>query len=186
MPDPSDPTLSNSYDFFMRGEEILSGAQRVHDPAFLTERMKEAGIDPKSMQGYLDAFRLGAPPHGGGGIGELAFKLQRDKTHATSDRAREGHHAVSEAGQHPPRIAVPTRPQKTHALRVLRLYPMHALIPLIEMTGSTWLKRNDLSPDRSLGPSHIPIPTPHPLGSLKWGTNLSRKCRHARELSAAC
>lgn len=29
---------SNSYDMFMRGEEILSGAQRVHDPQLLTER----------------------------------------------------------------------------------------------------------------------------------------------------
>ena len=25
---------------FMRGEEVLSGAQRVHDPALLTERAK--------------------------------------------------------------------------------------------------------------------------------------------------
>lgn len=31
---------SNSYDMFMRGEEILSGAQRVHDPDYLTERAK--------------------------------------------------------------------------------------------------------------------------------------------------
>ncbi|WRT67651.1 aspartate-tRNA(Asn) ligase [Kwoniella shivajii] len=69
MPDPVDPTLSNSYDFFMRGEEILSGAQRVHDPTFLAERMRSVGIDPATMTGYLDAFRLGAPPHGGGGIG---------------------------------------------------------------------------------------------------------------------
>ncbi|WVQ81050.1 aspartate-tRNA(Asn) ligase [Cryptococcus sp. DSM 104549] len=69
MPDPSDPTLSNSYDFFMRGEEILSGAQRIHDPAFLAERMRAVGIDPATMSGYLDAFKLGAPPHGGGGIG---------------------------------------------------------------------------------------------------------------------
>jgi len=29
MPDPSNPKLSNSYDFFIRGQEILSGAQRV-------------------------------------------------------------------------------------------------------------------------------------------------------------
>ena len=29
MPDPTDNRYSNSYDFFMRGEEILSGAQRV-------------------------------------------------------------------------------------------------------------------------------------------------------------
>ena len=28
----------------MRGEEILSGAQRVHDPDFLTERAKHHGI----------------------------------------------------------------------------------------------------------------------------------------------
>lgn len=35
---------SNSYDMFMRGEEILSGAQRVHDPDYLTERAKLHGI----------------------------------------------------------------------------------------------------------------------------------------------
>lgn len=32
MPDPTNPRASNSYDMFMRGEEILSGAQRIHDP----------------------------------------------------------------------------------------------------------------------------------------------------------
>ncbi|TFY74104.1 hypothetical protein EWM64_g9907, partial [Hericium alpestre] len=69
MPDASDPKLSNSYDFFMRGEEILSGAQRVHDPALLVEQMKQKGVDPDSMKGYVDAFRLGCAPHGGGGIG---------------------------------------------------------------------------------------------------------------------
>ena len=35
---------SNSYDMFMRGEEILSGAQRVHDPEYLIERIKSKGI----------------------------------------------------------------------------------------------------------------------------------------------
>ncbi|PCH33599.1 aspartate-tRNA ligase [Wolfiporia cocos MD-104 SS10] len=69
MPDPEDPTLSNSYDFFMRGEEILSGAQRVHDPTLLAEGMRAKGIDPASMSSYLDAFKMGCPPHGGGGIG---------------------------------------------------------------------------------------------------------------------
>ncbi|KAI6153541.1 hypothetical protein BKA82DRAFT_342755 [Pisolithus tinctorius] len=69
MPDPEDPTLSNSYDFFMRGEEIMSGAQRIHDPDFLCEQMRAKGVDPDSMKGYLDGFRLGCPPHGGGGIG---------------------------------------------------------------------------------------------------------------------
>ncbi len=55
----------------MRGEEILSGAQRVHDATFLEERMGECGITPESMKPYLDAFRMGCPPHGGGGIGGL-------------------------------------------------------------------------------------------------------------------
>ena len=53
----------------MRGEEILSGAQRVHDPKLLEEGMRHKGIDPASMSYYLDAFKLGCPPHGGGGIG---------------------------------------------------------------------------------------------------------------------
>eukprot|EP00596_Hydrurales_sp_CCMP1899_P000733 CAMPEP_0119036526 /NCGR_PEP_ID=MMETSP1177-20130426/4296_1 /TAXON_ID=2985 /ORGANISM="Ochromonas sp, Strain CCMP1899" /LENGTH=539 /DNA_ID=CAMNT_0006996535 /DNA_START=97 /DNA_END=1713 /DNA_ORIENTATION=- len=38
MPDPENPELSNSYDVFIRGEEIVSGAQRIHDVPLLTER----------------------------------------------------------------------------------------------------------------------------------------------------
>lgn len=53
----------------MRGEEILSGAQRIHDASFLSEKMKAKGVEPDSMNSYMDAFRLGCPPHGGGGIG---------------------------------------------------------------------------------------------------------------------
>jgi len=40
MLDPHDPNYTNSYDFFMRGEEITSGAQRIHDPVMLEERCK--------------------------------------------------------------------------------------------------------------------------------------------------
>ncbi|KAL3211438.1 hypothetical protein MRX96_036416 [Rhipicephalus microplus] len=69
MPDPHDSKVSNSYDMFMRGEEILSGAQRIHDPDFLTERAKEHGVDISKIKAYIDSFRYGAPPHAGGGIG---------------------------------------------------------------------------------------------------------------------
>ncbi|KAI9106181.1 hypothetical protein DFS34DRAFT_602501 [Phlyctochytrium arcticum] len=69
MPDPARPGYSNSYDFFMRGEEILSGAQRVHDSKFLEKRASEHGVDPATIKPYLDAFKFGAPPHAGGGIG---------------------------------------------------------------------------------------------------------------------
>jgi len=69
MPDPNNSKYSNSYDMFMRGEEILSGAQRIHDPDFLTERAKHHGIDLETIKSYIDSFRFGCPPHGGGGIG---------------------------------------------------------------------------------------------------------------------
>ena len=69
MPDAENPTYSNSYDMFMRGEEILSGAQRIHDPQLLLERVKHHKIDIDQIKAYIDAFRYGCPPHGGGGIG---------------------------------------------------------------------------------------------------------------------
>ncbi|TDH73539.1 hypothetical protein CCR75_000006 [Bremia lactucae] len=69
MPDPKDKRWSNSYDMMIRGEEIVSGAQRVHDPKLLIQRMDELGVPQESMRNYIDSFRLGALPHGGGGIG---------------------------------------------------------------------------------------------------------------------
>jgi len=69
MPDPANPKLSNSYDMFMRGEEILSGAQRIHDSEFLAERIAHKGVDIAEVQDYVDAFKYGCPPHAGGGIG---------------------------------------------------------------------------------------------------------------------
>jgi aspartyl/asparaginyl-tRNA synthetase len=53
----------------MRGEEILSGGQRVHEAPMLEERLKQFGIDPETVREYVDGFRWGAPPHAGGGIG---------------------------------------------------------------------------------------------------------------------
>lgn len=53
----------------MRGEEILSGAQRCHDPEVLKAQAIERKIDPESIKDYIDCFKYGAYPHGGGGIG---------------------------------------------------------------------------------------------------------------------
>jgi len=69
MPDPTDDRYTNSFDIFMRGQEILSGGQRIHDSRFLEKRIKSAGINPDSMPEYLEGFRWGAPPHAGCGIG---------------------------------------------------------------------------------------------------------------------
>lgn len=68
---PQDPKFSNSYDFFMRGEEIMSGAQRINEVEELEASMTARGVDPKmeGFQDYLAAFRQGCPPHAGGGLG---------------------------------------------------------------------------------------------------------------------
>ena len=69
MPCADDPKWTNSYDIFLRGEEIVSGAQRIHDPVMLLEVAKSKGVDLAPVQPYVDAFKYGAFPHGGGGVG---------------------------------------------------------------------------------------------------------------------
>lgn len=75
MPDPDMPGYCNAYDVFVRGEEVLSGAQRIHCPDMLTQRVISCGIDPKSLEDYINAFKYGAPPHGGGAIGLERFVM---------------------------------------------------------------------------------------------------------------
>lgn len=52
-PCPEDPRFSNSYDFFMRGEEIMSGAQRINDAKELEAAMVAKGLDPNA-EGFED------------------------------------------------------------------------------------------------------------------------------------
>jgi nondiscriminating aspartyl-tRNA synthetase len=69
MPDPYNPNVSNGFDIFLRGQEILSGGQRIHDADLLLKRLADAKIERSSMEDYVQGFEYGAPPHGGGGIG---------------------------------------------------------------------------------------------------------------------
>ncbi|KFY55186.1 hypothetical protein V496_07086 [Pseudogymnoascus sp. VKM F-4515 (FW-2607)] len=69
MPDPGNENFTNSFDIFIRGQEILSGGQRIHDSGCLEKRMRRLGVEPETMNDYLEAFRWGAPPHAGAGIG---------------------------------------------------------------------------------------------------------------------
>jgi len=69
MPDPKDGRWTNAYDVFLRGEEITSGAQRIHDPKMLQEKCEAMGVPAASIQPYIDAFKYGSYPHGGAGIG---------------------------------------------------------------------------------------------------------------------
>jgi len=67
--DVEDENFTNSFDIFLRGQEITTGGQRIHDPKLLAARMRKAGIEPRGMQEYMQAFEWGVLPHAGCGIG---------------------------------------------------------------------------------------------------------------------
>lgn len=69
MLDPKNDKVTNSYDFMVRGQEVLSGGQRVQEYKVLVERMKASGMDSGSLKEYIQAFEWVAPPHAGAGIG---------------------------------------------------------------------------------------------------------------------
>jgi len=68
MRHPNNPSLTKSFDLLYKGVEITTGAQREHRYDVLVKQAKEKGIQPKSIQFYLDFFRYGIPPHGGGAL----------------------------------------------------------------------------------------------------------------------
>jgi aspartyl-tRNA synthetase len=67
--DKDDDTVTNSFDIFLRGQEITTGGQRINNPKLLAERMTKAGVAPETMEEYMQAFEWGAPAHAGCGIG---------------------------------------------------------------------------------------------------------------------
>jgi aspartyl/asparaginyl-tRNA synthetase len=70
MPDPDDDRFSNSYDIFIRGLEICSGAQRCHDPELVTQILEKKGIEAgDGLASYINSFKDGISPHAGAGIG---------------------------------------------------------------------------------------------------------------------
>ena len=46
MLDPENPGVTNSFDYFMRGQEILTGGQRIHLPEVMESHIRAKGIDP--------------------------------------------------------------------------------------------------------------------------------------------
>jgi len=67
--DETDPGYTKSFDLLFRGLEITTGGQRVHDHDLLVERIRSKGLDPEKFRFYLEAFKVGMPPHGGSATG---------------------------------------------------------------------------------------------------------------------
>jgi nondiscriminating aspartyl-tRNA synthetase len=74
--DAAEAPFSRGFDLLFRGLEILSGAQRIHNYNELVEKIKSRGLDPEKFSFYLQAFKYGMPPHGGGSIGLERFTMK--------------------------------------------------------------------------------------------------------------
>ncbi|HEX4199360.1 MAG TPA: aspartate--tRNA ligase [Caulobacteraceae bacterium] len=61
--------LAYQYDIVVNGVELCSGALRNHKPEIMLKAFEIAGYPPEEVErqfgGMLNAFRYGAPPHGG-------------------------------------------------------------------------------------------------------------------------
>ncbi|MCO5549765.1 hypothetical protein L7F22_003238 [Adiantum nelumboides] len=74
-PDEKNVVASNSFDIFVRGQEIISGGQRIHLADELENNLHKQHIDTHGLEDYLESFRLAAPPHAGCGIGLERFVM---------------------------------------------------------------------------------------------------------------
>lgn len=68
-PDPERPGYSAGFDLLFRGQEIVTGGQRLHRHADYLAALSARGWDPTPYASYLEAFQAGMPPHGGFAIG---------------------------------------------------------------------------------------------------------------------
>ncbi len=77
MPKEGDDRVCKAYDLLYKGLEIASGAQRIHIPELLEKQLEKRGLNPRNFDFYIDAFRVGAPPHAGWSIGleRLAMRV---------------------------------------------------------------------------------------------------------------
>ncbi len=68
-----DKVYAKAYDLVLNGIELASGSIRITDPELQNHMFRALGLSQEEAQqkfGFLlDAFRYGAPPHGGMGIG---------------------------------------------------------------------------------------------------------------------
>jgi len=70
----SDRTLRA--DLLYKGLEVTTLAQREHRVEVLEKQAKEVDMDLEPLKDYLNFFRYGCPPHGGGGVGPARFIMK--------------------------------------------------------------------------------------------------------------
>lgn len=107
IPDLNDPNLTNSYDFFIWGQEILLGAQHIYEPELILKRAKAWGIPAETISAYMESFWNCTLPHGGEG-----------------HQPGEDHHAGPLSAQHSEGEMVPVQPQVHFSVDENRCVPV--------------------------------------------------------------
>jgi aspartyl-tRNA synthetase len=73
LPNPEDHKYTNSFDIFLRGQEVLSGSQRIHQYDNLSKSMQHRDppldVEGETLRHYSKGFQYGCAPHGGGCFG---------------------------------------------------------------------------------------------------------------------
>lgn len=65
-PDPENPEETLSFDLIGKGQEWITGGQRIHNYDTLVANIKKWGQNPDNFETpYLQAFKYGMPPEGG-------------------------------------------------------------------------------------------------------------------------
>ncbi len=65
-PDPENPEETLSFDLIGKGQEWITGGQRINDYETLVANIKKWGQNPDNFEiPYLQAFKYGMPPEGG-------------------------------------------------------------------------------------------------------------------------
>jgi aspartyl-tRNA synthetase len=102
--------LANQYDCVCNGYELCSGGIRNHRPDIMEKAFAIAGYDravlEKKFGGMLNAFRFGAPPHGGCafGIDRIVMLL------ANEPNLREVYAFVMNGAYEDPMMGAPSEP----------------------------------------------------------------------------
>ena len=72
-PDPSRPGFSRGFDLLFRGQELISGGQRLHRYEDYVAALRARGEPLEPYAPFPDVFRRAMPPHGGFAIGLERF-----------------------------------------------------------------------------------------------------------------
>jgi nondiscriminating aspartyl-tRNA synthetase len=66
---PENDSEARAFKLLFRGQEIASGAQRIHASEQLKTQILASGLEITEFTPYLQAFECGIPPHGGFSVG---------------------------------------------------------------------------------------------------------------------